>query len=140
MILVRFSSRALLYLCSIMPKKILTTAGISGALAVMLGAFGAHALKKILSPESLMAFETGVRYQFLHVFAMIAVALLYPSYPSRYLNWSYRFFAIGTVLFSGSLYLLTTMGWTILGPVTPLGGLSFILGWSTLVLAVIKQK
>ena len=121
-------------------KKILTTAGISGAIAVMLGAFGAHALKKILPTESLQAFETGVRYQFLHVFAMIAVALLYPTYPVKLLTWSYRLFFIGTILFSGSLYLLTTLGWTFLGPVTPLGGLSFILGWSTLVLAVIKQK
>ena len=123
-----------------MQKKILTTAGISGAIAVILGAFGAHALKKILSPESLQAFETGVRYQFLHVFAMISVALLFASYNQKMLTWSFRFFAIGTVLFSGSLYLLTTLGWTALGPITPLGGLSFILGWSSMVLAVVKQK
>jgi uncharacterized membrane protein YgdD (TMEM256/DUF423 family) len=129
-----------------MHKGFLQTAAILGALAVALGAFGAHGLKKIVAPETVTTFETGVRYQFYHVFALLAVAILFGSFPGKNLQYAGMCFIIGIILFSGSLYALTalsaakTEGMRAIGAITPIGGLFFIIGWVFLFLAVIKGK
>ncbi|HLB47300.1 MAG TPA: DUF423 domain-containing protein [Anaerolineales bacterium] len=109
---------------------------ISGGLAVALGAFGAHGLRGRLSADLLSTFETGVRYHIYHALALIAVAYAINRWTSTGLpavaGW---LFLIGTVLFSGSLYLLAFTGQRWLGAVTPLGGVAFIAGWVCLVLA-----
>ncbi len=123
---------------------LIRAAAISAATSVALGALGAHALKDKLSPELLQAFETGVRYQFYHSLALLAVALLIDhsisgnsgiSRNSGFLKYSARLFLLGIVLFSGSLYFLALKplcgieGLRWIGAVTPLGGLCFIAGW-----------
>jgi uncharacterized membrane protein YgdD (TMEM256/DUF423 family) len=108
---------------------------LSGGLAVALGAFGAHALKARMTPDLLTTFETGVRYQMYHALAMLAVALAMTQIPAAsLLNAAGWLFLAGTLLFSGSLYLLcfTHKRWW--GAVTPFGGLAFIAGWICLVL------
>src|SRR5215210_46763 len=92
-----------------MHKGFLITASILGALSVALGAFGAHALKKIVPPESVATFETGVRYQFYHTFALFIVAVLFSAFPGKWLINAGWLFIFGIVLFSGSLYLLTVI-------------------------------
>ena len=129
-----------------MHKGFLQTAVILGALAVTLGAFGAHGLKKIVPPETVTTFETGVRYQFYHVFALLAVAILFGSFPGRYLQYAGMCFIIGIILFSGSLYVLTalqatnTVGLRGIGAITPIGGVFFIIGWIFLFLAIGSKK
>lgn len=106
--------------------------GVLGALSVALGAFAAHGLKKKLSPEMMAIFKTGVDYQFFHTFALALVGLSLIAggvEQSSYLIWAATCFGIGIMLFSGSLYLLALTKKKIFGPITPLGGLSFILGW-----------
>lgn len=127
-------------------KLLFTSGALLGALAVALGAFGAHGLSSKLAPERLQIFETGVRYQFYHVFAILVVGLLAQYSPSAALHWSGRFFILGIVLFSGSLYLLATrdllgiQSWSkVLGPITPLGGLLFIAGWVSLAIHFLKK-
>ena len=117
-----------------MHKTFLKTAALAGALSVMLGAFAAHGLKQILSPENLQIFETAVRYQFYHVFALLAVGILYKEFPGKLLKWAGSLFIAGMFLFSGSLYLLCyvkhnelPLNW--LGAITPFGGAAFIGGW-----------
>jgi uncharacterized membrane protein YgdD (TMEM256/DUF423 family) len=124
-----------------MNKKFIAIGACIGAVAVILGAFGAHALKAILSPEHLITFETGVRYQFYHAFALLLVGILYKEFPNKLLLWAGNLFITGIILFSGSLYVLTTMPtmkWV--GPVTPLGGLCFITGWILLAAACIRKN
>lgn len=106
--------------------------GLSGGLSVILGAFAAHGLKKKLSPERLTTFKTGVDYQFYHTFALAFVGLssiVQNAEASSYLTWAAICFGIGIIFFSGSLYLLALTEKKIFGPITPLGGLFFILGW-----------
>jgi uncharacterized membrane protein YgdD (TMEM256/DUF423 family) len=128
-----------------MHKGFLVWAAVLGALAVILGAFGAHKLKELVPPESVSTFQTGVTYQFYHVFALLAVGILYAHIPSAQLVWAGRCFIIGIVLFSGSLYFLTilkmtnTVGLRNIGIITPIGGLVFIAGWISLLLAVLKK-
>jgi len=118
-----------------MHKTFLSTAAYLGALSVALGAFGAHALKAILNPEALAIFETAVRYQFYHVFALLATGILYNYFPNKFISAAGKLFIAGVILFSGSLYALvyvknagnTGLFWV--GAITPLGGLSFIAGW-----------
>lgn len=110
-------------------------AGVSGFLAVLLGAFGAHALRKRLSVEHLAIFQTGVQYQMYHTLAILAVALLqFWASPSGMFVVAGYLFTIGIVLFSGSLYLLATTGNRVFGPITPLGGLAFLAGWICVVI------
>ena len=127
-----------------MHKGFLKTAAILGLLAVALGAFGAHGLKNYVSSQAVATFETAVRYQFYHVFALIAVGFLYKEFKAvKIAGW---FFIIGILLFSGSLYALAfgeaavQPGFKWLGPVTPVGGLSFIAGWAMLFVALLKNK
>lgn len=124
-----------------MHKKFIMTAAFVAALAVILGAFGAHALKEKLSPESLQTFETGVRYQFYHAFALLAVGILYKDFTAKLLQWAGTLFICGIILFSGSLYVLTgvqSMKW--IGAVTPFGGLCFIIGWLLMGAGVVKKN
>ena len=128
-----------------MYKPALTTGALMAALAVILGAFAAHALKQLLPPDQLAIFETGVRYQFYHSFALLAAGITYLSYPVKQLRFATTFFLIGIVLFSGSLYAMTLMSTTgaTLGPVgiiTPVGGLCFIIGWLLFFTGIIKKK
>lgn len=128
-----------------MHKGFLRLAALLGALAVVLGAFGAHGLKTYVGAETISTFETGVRYQFYHVFALLVVAILYDRFPSRWLRYAGNSFVIGILLFSGSLYLLTllkatdTVGLSGIGIVTPIGGVFFILGW-LFILPVFKKS
>ena len=114
----------------------LKIAALLGALAVALGAFGAHALKKILDEKSLVVFETAVRYQFYHVFALVAVGILLKEFPNNQL--------IGILIFCGSLYLMTLLaaiglqGFKWLGAITPIGGLCLIIGWVLMAIGVAK--
>lgn len=115
-------------------KNTLSIASISGLFCVVLGAFGAHALKPLLSPQMLAVYETGVRYQFYHSLAIILIVVLYQFNKSKKFKIASYFFFAGIFLFSGSLYLLALTSihknpWIWLGPITPLGGLCFILGW-----------
>lgn len=130
-----------------MQKIFLISGALLGGLAVILGAFGAHALKAKLSPESLQIFETGVRYQFYHALALLLVALLSDKMNASSMNFSGYFFIAGVILFSGSIYLLATReilgidSWkSFLGPITPLGGLCFVVGWILLLIAAIKNN
>ena len=107
-------------------------------MGVALGAFGAHALKARLSPEDLVTFETGVRYQMYHALALLLVASFLARGPSSAGNLAGWAFSVGILLFSGSLYLMALMGYRWLGPVTPLGGLAFIIGWAALVWSLFK--
>jgi uncharacterized membrane protein YgdD (TMEM256/DUF423 family) len=128
-----------------MQKLFLILGSAAAAAAVLLGAFGAHALKEKFSPDQLEVFETGVRYQFYHAFALIIVALLADRFNSSLLNFSGYLFFFGIVFFSGSLYLLASRNllgienWKFLGPVTPLGGLCFIAGWILVLISVLKK-
>lgn len=129
-----------------MHKPYLIIAALFGALAVALGAFGAHGIKSVASPDVLEIYETGVRYQFYHAFALLAVGILYMWFPGKLLSLSGLFFIVGVVLFSGSLYLITAMKiadkviTTAVGVITPVGGLFFIAGWILLLVGLITQK
>jgi uncharacterized membrane protein YgdD (TMEM256/DUF423 family) len=118
-------------------------AAVAGALlagiGVALGAFGAHALRARLEPRSLEIYETGVRYQMYHAFALLAVAWLLSRNVPAAANAGWAFM-LGTLLFSGSLYLMALTGWRWLGPVTPLGGAAFLAGWVLLALAAAKLE
>jgi uncharacterized membrane protein YgdD (TMEM256/DUF423 family) len=132
-----------------MQNRAMVFAGVSGCLAVILGAFGAHYLKdkvenNLLSPKDLDAYKTAVNYQLFHTLAIMGVFMVKDKLPlcNRTIV---TFFMVGIVLFSGSIYLLSTASLTglnlrWLGPVTPLGGLAFIGGWICLTIAAIKQK
>ena len=128
-----------------MHRWFLITASLIGALSVALGAFAAHGLKQIVPADTVAVFETGVRYQFYHAFALLAVAILYEKYTGSLLQWAGNCFQIGIILFSGSLYVLTalkatdTVGVSKIGILTPFGGLFFIAGWILMVLAFIKR-
>ena len=128
-----------------MNKRILVTAASFGAIAVIFGAFGAHGLKKVVDASSLAIWAKGVEYQLYHTFALLFLSIL-PLGKSRFIKLAYGFFTFGILLFSGSLYLLATrevlnIGFVdYIGPVTPIGGLLFILGWISLLLAVSGNK
>ncbi len=113
---------------------------LSAFLAVALGAFAAHGLKSRLSPEMLSIFEVGVRYHIYHAFALLAVGLALTRWPGAGTTAAGWLFLAGTVVFSGSLYLLSLTGMRWLGAVTPLGGAAFLLGWLFLALGVWHGK
>ena len=123
-----------------MDRTFLFIGGILGFLGVAFGAFGAHALRARLSPEMLAVFETGVRYQMYHAFAVLIVALAIGHLGDvRMLMIAGWLFCGGVVLFSGSLYALALTGVGILGAITPIGGLLFLAGWATLVLFAVLR-
>jgi uncharacterized membrane protein YgdD (TMEM256/DUF423 family) len=107
----------------------------SGFVGVAAGAFGAHGLKARLTPELLAVFDTGARYQMIHALALLAVAWAISRWPGRAAVASGWCFVAGTLIFSGSLYLLALTGVRGLGAITPVGGVLFLLGWLLLALA-----
>jgi len=118
----------------------LLCASIMGGLAVVIGAFGAHAFKPFLTETGRTdTFELAVRYQFYHTLAMLGAGTLMTHFQSRLLSMSALFFALGIFLFSGSLYVLCFTGLTMLGAVTPFGGVFFIAGWLLLALGTHKN-
>ncbi|VGO22865.1 DUF423 domain-containing protein [Pontiella sulfatireligans] len=119
-------------------KLFLSLGSISGALAVMIGAFGAHGLKEKLSTEMLAIYKTGVEYHFYHALALLAVGLVAMHFQSKLLTASGWAMTAGIVIFSGSLYALSISGVKVLGAITPIGGLCFIAGWVLLALATLK--
>jgi len=118
-----------------MARKFLFMAAISGLLAVILGAFGAHALEARLPAGHLIWWQKAVNYQGLHTLALLGAGLLALHHPSRVLMYAGGLFLIGILLFSGSLYLLTLTDLRGLGLVTPFGGTAFIAGWGCLAFA-----
>lgn len=121
-----------------MSKTIIVTASILLAFAVAIGAFGAHGLKAHLSEAMLQTWKTGVEYHFYHALGLLLIGVLSVSMQSNLLNWSAIFLFAGIILFSGSLYILAITGIKWLGAITPLGGISFIVGWVLLAVAVFK--
>ncbi|MFA9190429.1 DUF423 domain-containing protein [Flavobacterium sp. FZUC8N2.13] len=127
-----------------MDKKTISTAALLGMIAIILGAFGAHALKKVLSIEQLATFETGVRYQMYHALFLLFIGLI-PDLSSKAKNNIYNLVLSGVLLFSGSIYLLATNALTpidfrVIGFVTPIGGLLLICAWAVLLYNITKKS
>ena len=127
-----------------MNKTIIRVASVFGLLSIIFGAFGAHALKEVLTPEQLVSFETGVRYQMYHALFLLFVGTttILSVKQKKTVFW---LTLIGVVFFSGSIYLLSTqslsgINFKFLGPITPFGGLFLIVAWIVLFIAVIRQK
>jgi uncharacterized membrane protein YgdD (TMEM256/DUF423 family) len=112
---------------------------VSAMLAVGAGAFGAHALRARISPEHLAIFETGARYQIYHALALLAVAWAVSRWPGSLPVFAGWLFVLGSILFSGSLYILALTGTRWWGAVTPIGGLAFLGGWVCLVLTAVRR-
>lgn len=121
-------------------KLFLTLGAMSGALGVILGAFGAHGLQDKLSEKMMKVWQTGVEYQFYHTFALLIVGMLALKFQSGLLTSSGWSFVVGILLFSGSLYALALSGISKLGAITPIGGLFFILGWVLLAVSILKAN
>jgi len=128
-----------------MSRFLIIAASVLGLLAVALGAFAAHGLRIRVSPEQLHSFEVGVRYQMFHALALLALAALASRlHPPEMIvaGWCFTF---GTILFSGSIYLLALRtplgleGWRWLGPVTPLGGLTLMVGWAAVLVSALRS-
>jgi len=112
---------------------------LNGFLSVALGAFGAHILEGKLSDHYFSTWQTGVQYQMYHALALLAVGLLMSKFPgSSLVSWSGWLFFAGIVLFSGSLYVLSLTGVKVLGAITPIGGVSFLIAWILLMVAASK--
>lgn len=128
-----------------MHKLFLSIGALLGGIAVALGAFGAHGLKKIVPADTVTTFQTGVQYQMYHALALIAMAIIFERFPNKLVEWSGISFCIGILLFSGSLYLLTILkatgkvGLEGVGIITPFGGLFFIVGWLLFFAGVMKK-
>ena len=125
-------------------KNIVATASFLGALTIAIGAFGAHGLKELIDVKALATFETGVRYQMYHVFAILILGIA-TVIPSNVKKWVFRLFILGIIFFSGSIYLLSLnsllpFNAKTIGFLTPIGGLFFILGWLRLGFGVIVNK
>ena len=124
---------------SAMTRLFLGLGGLSAMLSVLIGAFGAHALRGVLTPELLEVYHTGTQYQFYHSLGLLIVALLIAHFPERTgFVWAGWLMVVGIVLFSGSLYALSLTGVRILGAVTPIGGLAFIAAWATVTVTVLR--
>ena len=119
----------------------LAIGGLAALLAVIAGAFGAHGLRGVVTERALSVFETAVSYQMYHALALIMTALM-PALglKRRLLAVASGFWVAGIVLFSGSLYLLVLSGTHWLGPVTPVGGVCFMVGWALLIAAALKRE
>lgn len=128
-----------------MQKLFLIIGTILAGLAVALGAFGAHGLKKIADAETVAIYQTGVQYQMYHALALLSLGILAGRVENSFLNYSGFLFIAGIVLFSGSLYLIASMKAmnkvvsTSIGIMTPIGGLLFIMGWVMLLFALFKK-
>lgn len=121
-------------------KLMLAVGGVNAAMVVILGAFGAHALKARLAPEMMAIYHTAIQYHLFHALGLLVIGLLSLWFPaSGYLRWAGWFMLAGIMLFSGSLYLLSLSGVRWLGAITPLGGMAFIVGWVLFCLGVLKS-
>ncbi|WML91172.1 DUF423 domain-containing protein [Thiothrix lacustris] len=105
---------------------------LSGMLAVILGAFGAHGLEQLVDAKMLQRFHTGVEYQFYHALALLVISILYKNIRNKYIVFAGYAFLLGMILFSGSLYLYVLTGIKGIAMITPIGGLSFVIGWGLL--------
>ncbi len=129
-----------------MHKGFLKIAAITGLLSVVLGAFAAHSLKNMVSNHAIATFETAVRYQFYHVFALLAVGILCKDFSGKTMLWAGRFFIAGIILFSGSLYALAFVqaavrpGYNWIGAITPFGGVCFITGWLLMFISFFRKN
>ena len=129
-----------------MNRNFLSVAALLGALSVALGAFAAHQLRTMASADIVAIFETGVRYQFYHTFALFIVAFLSDKIHNKWMIWAGNCFIMGIILFCGSLYALTALAIaesthrTLVGIATPIGGIFFILGWIFLYIGVTKKE
>ncbi|HEX9390634.1 MAG TPA: DUF423 domain-containing protein [Usitatibacteraceae bacterium] len=122
-------------------QRLLRVGAALALLGVLLGAFGAHALKNSLGAEMLAIYQTGVQYQLVHALGIVLVAILAGAQPAwKHLMLAGWLMAAGVLLFSGSLYLLAITGVRILGAITPLGGICFIAAWSLLILAPSRRE
>lgn len=127
-----------------MHKSFLRTAALLGALAVALGAFGAHALRGKVPDVAVNTFETGVRYQFYHVLGLVFIGIMYKEFSNKWMLIAADLFIAGIFLFSGSLYVLTgfmaaaKVGYEWIGIITPFGGLAFIAGWFCMFIGIGK--
>lgn len=127
-------------------KRLVLMGSIMAALAVIIGAFGAHALKPLLNETQLQTYETGVKYHLIHSLALLLIATLYHQHKIKLFLSAGVLMFIGIILFSFSLYLLSLrdvlgiQSWSFLGPITPLGGLSMIVGWILVFAGAIKIK
>jgi uncharacterized membrane protein YgdD (TMEM256/DUF423 family) len=125
-----------------MHRTYIKIAALIGAVTVIMGAFGAHKLKQLVSADIVATYQTGVTYQFYHTFALLAVGILYKRYQNRWMEWAGRLFILGVILFSGSLYLLTALqatkdiGLEGFGVITPIGGVLLVAGWLCFFLAI----
>jgi len=123
-----------------MQKTVIITGAILGGLGVILGAFGAHALKETLTASGrLDTYETAVKYQMYHSLALVLLGIIMSQFEHKMLNYSAYAFIVGMVIFSGSLYILCATGITKLGAITPIGGLFLIAGWVLLALGIYKN-
>lgn len=118
----------------------LISGSLSAFISIAAGAFGAHLLKTHLSAEMLSVFETAVRYQMYHALALCIVAVVIRTHPGKWGHTAGWLFILGTVLFSGSLYVLSMTGIRWLGAITPLGGVAFLLGWVGLAMHAFKME
>ena len=127
-----------------MDRKIISTGAVLGMIAIILGAFGAHALKKVLSMEELSTFETGVRYQMYHALFLIFIGII-NELSQKTKKIIYNLVVFGVLLFSGSIYVLATNSLTsfdfkVIGFITPIGGLLLILAWGILLFHTLMKK
>ena len=129
-----------------MTKSILIKGGILGVIAVLGGAFGAHALKKVITPDHLESFQTGVRYQLIHAVVLLFLFILTLKFDNKQFKIAANLIFWGVILFSGSIYILTLKNiiglevFKFAGPITPIGGLLIISGWGCIVWGGIKLK
>ncbi len=123
-----------------MKSVFLLLGAFSALIGVGMGAFGAHGLKTVISPELLAVYQTGVTYQMWHALGLIGIALICPQAPdSKLLHWAGRLMFTGIVLFSGSLYGLALLNQPWLGMVTPIGGVCFLTAWFLIMLFAVKN-
>lgn len=120
-------------------KTFIILGAINAFLAVALGAFGAHGLENKLEPKYLEIWKTGVQYQMFHALGLVAIGIISGKVEaSSLLSWSGWLMLIGIILFSGSLYVLSTSGIKVLGAITPFGGVAFLVSWVLLIMFSIK--
>jgi len=125
---------------SVTAKKLINAAAVLGFLGILFGAFGAHGLKSRITSEMLTVFETGSRYHLAHALALLALGGWIPFLREQTIRWVLRLWVLGTVIFSGSLYILAITSVRQWGMVTPIGGLLLMAGWGTLFLGALQNK
>ncbi|WP_066296575.1 DUF423 domain-containing protein [Bacillus sp. FJAT-29937] len=121
-------------------KLFIIIGALNAFLSVALGAFGAHGLEKVVEPKYLEIWKTGVQYQMFHATGLLVIGVLLGKMPANALiSWSGWMMLIGIILFSGSLYVLAVTQISVLGAITPLGGVSFLAAWVLLIIAAVKN-